>query len=40
MKGYAKDGDNPAVKSFAAEAAPAVQDHLNMAEPHYEKLRK
>jgi putative membrane protein len=38
MKGYAKGGDNPAVKSFAAETAPKVQQHLNMAEPLYRKL--
>jgi putative membrane protein len=40
MKGYAKDGDNPSVKSFAAETAPKVQDHLSMAEPLYKKLSK
>jgi putative membrane protein len=40
MKGYAKDGDNPAVKRFAADTAPKVQDHLNMAEPLYKKLSK
>ena len=40
MKGYAKDGDNAAVKSFAAETAPTVQDHLNMAEPLYKTVSK
>lgn len=30
MRGYAKDGDNPMVKRFAAETLPAVQDHLAM----------
>ncbi|MGN6149181.1 MAG: DUF4142 domain-containing protein [Rhizomicrobium sp.] len=40
MQGYAKDGDNAAVKSFAAETAPKVQEHLNMAEPLYKKVSK
>jgi putative membrane protein len=30
MRGYAKDGDNAAVKQFAAQTLPAVQDHLSM----------
>jgi len=30
MRGYAKDGDNPAVKQFATETLSAVQDHLAM----------
>lgn len=40
MKGYAKDGDNAAVKRFAASTASAVQDHLNMAEPLYKTVSK
>ena len=40
MQGYAKDGDNAAVKSFAAATAPAVQDHLNMAQPLYKAVNK
>jgi putative membrane protein len=40
MQGYAKDGDNAAVKSFAATTATAVQDHLNMAEPLYKTVNK
>ena len=30
MRGYAKDGDNPDVKDFAARVHPAVQMHLDM----------
>ena len=30
MRGYAKDGENPAVRQFAADTLPAVQDHLAM----------
>jgi putative membrane protein len=30
MRGYAKSGDNPALKQFAAETLPKVQDHLAM----------
>ena len=30
MRGYAKDGDNAAVKQFAADTLPAVQEHLTM----------
>jgi len=30
MRGYAKDGDSAAVKQFAAETLPAVQEHLQM----------
>ena len=40
MQGYASDGDNAAVKSFAATTATAVQDHLNMAEPLYKTVNK
>jgi putative membrane protein len=30
MRGYAKSGDNAAIKSFASDTLPAVQDHLKM----------
>jgi len=40
MKGYAKDGDTPPVKSFAAETTPKIQEHLNMAQKIYEGLKK
>ena len=40
MKGYAKDGDNKDVKMFAADTAPKVQDHLNMAQKIYDGLKK
>jgi putative membrane protein len=30
MRGYAKDGDNNAVKIFASETLPKVEDHLAM----------
>jgi putative membrane protein len=32
MQRYAQDGDTAAIKAFAASTAPAVQEHLNMAE--------
>jgi len=32
MQRYAQDGDTAAIKAFAAATAPAVQEHLNMAE--------
>lgn len=32
LQRYAQDGDTPALKTFAAETAPTVQEHLNMAE--------
>lgn len=32
MRGYAKDGDNTAIKSFAAETDKAVKMHLSMAQ--------
>lgn len=32
MRGYAKSGDNPAVRKLAAKTAPVVQSHLHMAE--------
>ena len=32
LQRYAQDGDTPAIKAFAAATAPAVQEHLNMAE--------
>jgi putative membrane protein len=31
-RGYAKDGDNAALKGFAAKTTPIVQSHLNMVE--------
>jgi putative membrane protein len=40
MQGYAKDGDDPKVKSFANKTAGAVQMHLNMAEKLDTKLSK
>ncbi|MFT3727750.1 MAG: DUF4142 domain-containing protein [Terricaulis sp.] len=30
MQGYAQTGDNPALKAFAADTAPKVQQHLDM----------
>ena len=30
MRGYAKDGDNPDIKAFAAKVQPVVQMHLDM----------
>ena len=30
MRGYAKDGDNAELKTFAAETQPKVQMHLDM----------
>jgi putative membrane protein len=30
MRGYAKDGDNVAIKGFAADTLPMVEDHLAM----------
>src|SRR4051812_34492016 len=32
MRGYAKSGDNPAIKQFAAQTLPKVEDHLKMVE--------
>ena len=32
MRGYAKDGDNASIKSFAADTDKAVKMHLSMAE--------
>jgi len=32
LQRYAQDGDTAAIKAFAAATAPAVQEHLNMAE--------
>jgi putative membrane protein len=40
MKGYAKDGDTPAIKKLAAKTAPTVQMHLNMAEKIQRGLKK
>ncbi|ATC26418.1 DUF4142 domain-containing protein [Caulobacter vibrioides] len=32
LQRYAQDGDTPTLKTFAAETAPTIQEHLNMAE--------
>ena len=32
MRGYAKSGDNTAIKRFAAQTLPKVEDHLKMIE--------
>lgn len=32
LQRYAQDGDTPALKTFAADTAPKVQEYLNMAE--------
>lgn len=32
MRGYAKDGDNPAIKRFASDTLKAVNEHLAMVE--------
>jgi putative membrane protein len=32
LQRYAQDGDTPTLKTFAADTAPKVQEHLNMAE--------
>ncbi len=40
MRGYAKDGDNADVKAFAAKTATAVQEHLDMAQPIYDGIKK
>jgi putative membrane protein len=32
LRGYAKDGDNAAIKKFASETLPAVKEHLSMVE--------
>ena len=32
MRGYAKDGDNASIKSFAADTDKAVKMHLSMAQ--------
>lgn len=32
MRGYAKDGDNASIKSFAADTDKAVKEHLSMAQ--------
>jgi putative membrane protein len=37
MDRYAKDGDTPAVKSFAAKTKVAVQEHLDMAKKLFNK---
>jgi putative membrane protein len=40
MKGYAKDGDNAAVKAFAVQTVPKIQNHLNMAQAIYDGMKK
>jgi putative membrane protein len=40
MKGYAKDGDTPAIRKLAAKTALTVQAHLNMAEKIQNGMRK
>ncbi|MEI9996698.1 MAG: DUF4142 domain-containing protein [Rhizomicrobium sp.] len=37
MRGYAKNGDNPAVKAFAEKTATPVAEHLGMAHGLYDK---
>ncbi|ALL11952.1 DUF4142 domain-containing protein [Caulobacter henricii] len=32
LQRYAQDGDTPVIKTFAAETAPTIQEHLNKAE--------
>jgi putative membrane protein len=39
MRGYAKDGDNPAIKQFAAETDKAVKMHLAMAQKLVEEYK-
>jgi len=39
MRGYAKDGDNAAIKHFAAETDKAVKMHLSMAEKLADKYK-
>ncbi len=39
MRGYAKDGDNAAIKSFAADTDKAVKMHLSMAEALAKKYK-
>jgi putative membrane protein len=39
MRGYAKDGDNAAVKSFAADTSKAVAEHLAMIKKIDAKLK-
>jgi putative membrane protein len=40
MRGYAKDGDTQAVKTFARETRPTVQMHLSMAEHLLKREKK
>ena len=40
MKGYAKDGDTPAIKKLAAKTAPVVQMHLTMAEKIQNNMKR
>jgi putative membrane protein len=39
MRGYAKDGDNAAIKSFAADTDKAVKMHLSMAQKLADKYK-
>ena len=39
MRGYAKDGDVPAIRKFAAQTAPVVKMHLKMANAISQKLK-
>jgi putative membrane protein len=39
MRGYAKDGDAPAIRKFAAQTAPVVKMHLQMANAISQKLK-
>jgi putative membrane protein len=39
FEGYAKDGDNAAVKDFAAKTAPDIRMHLSMAEDLNRKIK-
>lgn len=39
MKGYAKDGDTPAIKTLAGKTAPVVQKHLNMAKKLSDEMK-
>jgi putative membrane protein len=39
MRGYARDGDNPAIKAFAADTDQAVKMHLSMAQTLAKKFK-
>lgn len=40
LRGYAKDGDNAAVKQFASQTLPAVQEHLASIEKIEKRLKR